>query len=81
MKQEVPIEYHAPMVSRGQFKSIPNLRAFPLSAAGEPSQLEANMSDVHFLLAVPLVFGVEGNAAFDNALVRYAAVAGAEESV
>ncbi|WP_281004930.1 hypothetical protein [Mesorhizobium kowhaii] len=34
-----------------------------------------------FPLAVPLVFGVEGNAAFDNARVQNAAVAGAEESV
>jgi hypothetical protein len=60
-----------------------SLRAFPLSAAGEPSQLEANMGDVVsiFLLAVPPVFDVEGNAAFDNARVRDAAVAGAEESV
>jgi hypothetical protein len=39
------------------------------------------MSDIHFLFAHPLVFGVEGNAAFDNARVRDAAVAGAEESV
>jgi hypothetical protein len=37
-----------------------------------------------FLSAVPLVFGVEGNAAFDNARVarvRDPAVAGAEENV
>lgn len=36
-----------------------------------------------FLLAVPLVFGVEGNAAFGNARVarvRDATVAGAEEN-
>jgi hypothetical protein len=75
MKQDVPIEYHAPMVSRGQFESI------PLSAAREPSQLEANMSDVHFLFAHPPVFGVEGNAAFDNARVRDAAVVRAKESI
>ncbi|EHH10017.1 hypothetical protein [Mesorhizobium amorphae] len=34
-----------------------------------------------FLLAVLSVFGVEGDAAFDNARVRDTAVAGAEESV
>jgi len=44
------------------------------------------MSDVIsiFLLAVPLAFDVEGNAAFDNACVarvRDAAIAEAEESV
>ena len=39
------------------------------------------MSDDHFLFTHPLVLGVEGNAAFDNARVRDPAVAGAEENV
>ena len=34
-----------------------------------------------FLLAAPLVFGVDGNPAFDNARVRNAALVRLEESV
>ena len=34
-----------------------------------------------FLLAAPLVFGVDGNPAFDNARVRDAALVRAKESV
>ena len=72
--------------STPEWRCTGNMRAFRLSAAGEPSQQEANMGDVVpiFLMGVQLVLGGEGNAAFDNARVarvRAVAVAGAEESV